>query len=143
MIKLFTNNLLSIIKRNLEISALIILILLSAVSTQIYNYNKKQIGDNYFKLLNNTYFQQSLAHILSNVEPRLNNVEHKVRPGDTINKIMLLYEIPILEIEKIRIILLKDKSIGRLKTNQILKFTIDKSNNNSLIRYLSHLKLEN
>ena len=134
MIKLFTNNLLSIIKRNLEISALIILILLSAVSTQIYNYNKKQIGDNYFKLLNNTYFQQSLAHILSNVEPRLNNVEHKVRPGDTINKIMLLYEIPILEIEKIRIILLKDKSIGRLKTNQILKFTIDKSNNNSLIR---------
>ena len=134
MIKLFTNNLLSIIKRNLEISALIILILLSAVSTQIYNYNKKQIGDNYFKLLNNTYFQQSLAHILSNVEPRLNNVEHKVRPGDTINKIMLLYEIPILEIEKIRIILLKDKTIGRLKTNQILKFTIDKSNNNSLIR---------
>ena len=58
------------IKKNKELFLLIVLILITVVSTQIYNVNKDKINKNYISLINNIYFQKNLKHILDNLEPR-------------------------------------------------------------------------
>ena len=89
------------IKKNLELILLSFLILVTITSTQIYNLNKKQINKNFYKLINNTYFQKNLKHIFDGLEPRYEITEHIVKQGETLDKILKKYQLPENEIKKL------------------------------------------
>ena len=112
------------------------LIVLSIVTTQIYNLNKKTINNNYIDLINNTYFQKTINHSLNNLSPKYKNIEHKILPGESFSKILKIYKIPELEINKVNKVLSKTNNLNKLKTNQILKFTIDQSKDNQIVVFL-------
>jgi acetyl-CoA carboxylase beta subunit len=103
---------------------------------RIYNINKNVVNENYIKLINNTYFQKSIKHVFDNLKPKSVNITHKVSEGETFNKILNSYQIPKSEVQKIINILSKENKVNKLKANQIIKFTIDKSENNKIISLL-------
>ena len=117
------------IKKNTEIAALIILILISVVSTTYYNFNKKKISDNYLSSINNIYFKKTFNHFLNNLEPRFKKINHKVSPGETFNSILEDYSINQLEIQEIKNKISKKINLNKLNTNQKIYFTVDQTNN--------------
>jgi LysM repeat protein len=125
-----------IVKKNLEFTFFLLLLIVTILSVRIYNVNKNVINQNYINLINNTYFQKSINHVFNNLEPKFIDIDHKVSKGETLNKILNNYQIPKSEIQKIIKILSKKNKVNNLKTNQIIKFTIDKSNNNKIKSFL-------
>ena len=121
---------------NIGLVFLVILMTLSLTITQSYNLHKKKINQNYINLINNIYFKKSLNYIFNNLEPKYVNIEHNILSGETFNKILNKYQIPKSEVKKIKEKLFKKSNINNLKTNQVIKFTIDKSNNNIVTSFL-------
>ena len=124
------------IQKNISIFFLLLLAIISIVSMQIYNLNKKKINQNYSDLVNNTYFQKTFNHIFDNLEPRYANVRHKITIGETFDKILNNYQIPEIEITKLKKKLSNNKSLNTLKPNQIMEFSFDRSKNNRIITFL-------
>ena len=125
-----------IIKKNLELAFLLLTIIVTILSVRIYNVNKNVINQNYINLTNNTYFQKSIKYVFDNLEPKFIEITHKVSKGETFNKILNNYKIPKSEIQKIIKILSKENKLNNLKTNQIIIFTIDQSENNKITNLL-------
>ena len=125
-----------IIKKNLEFAFLLLTIIVTILSVRIYNVNKNVINQNYINLTNNTYFQKSIKYVFDNLEPKFIEITHKVSKGETFNKILNNYKIPKSEIQKIIKILSKENKLNNLKTNQIIIFTIDQSENNKITNLL-------
>ena len=125
-----------IIKKNLELAFLLLAIIVTILSVRIYNVNKNVINQNYINLINNTYFQKSIKYVFDNLEPKFIEITHKVSKGETFNKILNNYKIPKSEIQKIIKILSKENKLNNLKTNQIIIFTIDQSENNKITNLL-------
>ena len=125
-----------IIKKNLELAFLLLAIIVTILSVRIYNVNKNVINQNYINLTNNTYFQRSIKYVFDNLEPKFIEITHKVSKGETFNKILNNYKIPKSEIQKIIKILSKENKLNNLKTNQIIIFTIDQSENNKITNLL-------
>ena len=124
------------IKKNLEFTFLLLTIIVTILSVRVYNLNKNIINQNYINLINNTYFQKSIKHVFDNLKPKFVDITHKVSKGETFNKILNNYQIPKSEIQKIIKILSKENKLNNLKTNQIIEFTIDKSENNKITNFL-------
>ena len=125
-----------IVKKNLEFAFLLLTIIVTILSVRIYNVNKNVINQNYINLINNTYFQKNIKYIFDNLEPKFIDITHKVSKGETFNKILNNYKIPKSEIQKIIKILSKENKLNKLKANQIIIFTIDKSENNKITNLL-------
>ena len=125
-----------IIKKNLEFTFLLLLIIFTIFSVKIYNVNKHVINQNYINLINNTYFQKSIKHVFDNLEPKFVDITHIVSKGETLNKILNNYQIPKNEINEIIKVLSKENKLNKLKTNQIIEFTIDRSENNKITNFL-------
>ena len=125
-----------IIKKNLEFAFLLLALIVTILSVRIYNINKNVINQNYINLTNNTYFQKSIKYVFDNLEPKFIEITHKVSKGETFNKILNNYKIPKSEIQKIIKILSKENKLNNLKTNQIIIFTIDQSENNKITNLL-------
>ena len=125
-----------IIKKNLELAFLLLALIVTIFSVRIYNVNKNVINQNYINLTNNTYFQRSIKYVFDNLEPKFIEITHKVSKGETFNKILNNYKIPKSEIQKIIKILSKENKLNNLKTNQIIIFTIDQSENNKITNLL-------
>ena len=126
---------LSNFKRNFDIFLLLIIILAAGVSIQIYNSYKSQKKENFSNILNNIYFKKTLTYMFDNFDSRYLTIEHKVSSGESLNVILEKYEIPKLEIKKIKKELSKKKNLNNLKINQLIKFTIDKSNQKKVINF--------
>ena len=118
-----------ILKQKIEVKALVFLILLSSVFTTYYNFEKNKKNENLNNLIANIYLKKSLNHIVENLEPKYEKVNHKVKQGETFDKILENYSIDNLEIEKIKKSLQKKININKLNTKQIIQFSLDKSNN--------------
>ena len=91
------------LRKNTEITALGLLLLITILSTTYYNYNKKKIYDNYKNIINNVYLKKTVNHIFNNLEPRFKKISHKIKDGETFDKILELYSVnksEILEIKK-------------------------------------------
>ena len=125
MLKHFKNR----IVKNFEIFALILLILVTVTSTTLFNYNKKNKYDTYSDFVDNIYFKKTLDHIVNNLEPKYKKIKHKVRSGETFDKILENYSIEKKEIIKIKEFLKKKINLNKLNTRQIIKFSLDKTNN--------------
>ena len=133
--KMSLRKILSNFKRNFDIFFLLIIILAAGVSIQIYNSYKSQKKENFSNILNNIYFKKTLTYMFDNFDSRYLTIEHKVSSGESLNIILEKYEIPKLEIKKIKKELSKKKNLNNLKINQLIEFTIDKSNQKKVINF--------
>mgnify|MGYP001434953628 FL=1 len=125
-----------LVKKNLEISFLFLLIIITILSTSFYNNNKNQINENYKDAISNIYFQKTINYIFNNLTPRYKEIEHKVSSGETFDKILESYSITSDEIIKIKNELKSDYNLNNLKTNFDIKFTIDESNNKEITSFI-------
>ena len=130
------NKISKLLKRNAEFTFLLLLISITIISTTFYNDRKILINENYKSLISNTYFQESIKHIISNLAPKYKNIDHKILPGETFNSILKNYSVSDFEINKIKNTLNKDYNLNNLKTNLNIKFIIDISNNNKVTSFL-------
>ena len=130
------NSLKKIIRKNGEISFLLILLFTAVFSTKFYNDNKKIITKNYKNVINNIYFKKSLTHIFNNLSPKYKNINHKISNGETFDRILSSYYISNDEIIKIKKSLNDNYNLNNLRANQIIKFTIDQSKNGKIKSFL-------
>ena len=117
------------ITKNLEIFGLVILIFITAVSTSYFNYKKNLNNQNYSNFIDNVYFKKTLNHLIDNLEPKYKKIKHKINSGETFDKILESYSIEKSEIVKIKNSLKKKVNLNKLNTKQIIKFSLDKTNN--------------
>ena len=130
------NKLTKLVKKNTEIFLLSLLVIFTIFSTTIYNNKKLETNENYKEVINNIYFQKSLKQIFDNLKPRYKSIDHKISSGETFDKILKNYSIPIGEILDIKKSLSSDHNLGNLKSNLDIKFTIDQSNNKKIMSFL-------
>ena len=130
------NKIIKLIKKNIEITFLGLLLLISISSTTFYNNNKLLVNENYKDVINNIYFQKSVNQIFDNLKPRYKSIDHKISSGETFDKILNNYSIPSEEILEIKKNLNTDYNLNNLKTNLDIKFTIDQSNNKKITSFL-------
>ena len=123
------NKILSKIKKETEIVALSLLIIVTIISTTYYNYNKKKIYNNYKDIIENVFFKKSLDHLFNNLEPKFKKIDHKISSGETFDAILESYLIEKKEIQEIKQKLSKKTNLNKLSTGQKIKFTIDQTNN--------------
>ena len=116
-------------KKNTEIFGLIILIFITAIYTSYFNYKKNlnEIANNSF--VDNIYFKKTLSHIFNNLEPKYRKIKHKIKSGETFDKILESYSIEKSEIIKIKNSINKKVNLNKLNTKQIIQFSLDKTNN--------------
>ena len=131
-----SNKIIKLIKKNIEITFLFLLLLITIVSTTFYNNNKTLVNKNYENVINNIYFQKSINQIFNNLIPRYKNISHKISSGETFDKILKNYSIPSEEILKIKKNLNSDYNLNNLKTSLDIEFTIDRSNNQKITSFL-------
>ena len=131
-----SKKIIKIIKKNIEISFLFLLLLITILSTNIYNKKKVIIDENYKNLINNIYFQKSINQIFDNLVPRYKNINHKIYSGETFDKILNNYSIPNEEINLIKSELNSEYDINNLKPNLDIIITIDQSNNKKITSFL-------
>ena len=115
--------------KNLEIFALVILIIFTGVFTTYFNYKKEVEIETYNNFIENIYFKKTINHFISNLEPKFKKIKHKIKSGETFDKILESYSINKKKILKIKSSLEKSTDLNKLNTKQILYFNIDKTNN--------------
>jgi len=130
------NKLIKLVKKNNEIFLLFLLIIFTIFSTTIYNNKKLETEKNYKEVINNIYFQKSLKQIFDSLKPRYKSIDHKISIGETFDKILNNYSIPIKETLAVKKILSSDYNLSNLKSNLDIKFTIDLSNNKKITSFL-------
>ena len=117
------------IKKNLEIFALVLIIFVTAVSTTLYNYNKNVATQNYNRFIDNIYLKKTLNHIINNLEPKYLKINHKIKSGETFDKILNNYSISKEEIIFIKENLAKKVNLNKLNTKQSIQISLDQTNN--------------
>tara|TARA_Y100000768_G_scaffold375876_1_gene347215 strand:- start:57 stop:1349 length:1293 start_codon:yes stop_codon:yes gene_type:complete len=125
MIKFLQNKLF----KKFKIFGLIILIFITGISTSYFNHKKNLHEKTYSNFIDNIYFKKTLIHILNNLEPKYKKIKHKIKSGETFDKILESYSIEKSEIIKIKNSLKKKINLNKLNTKQIIQFSLDKSNN--------------
>ena len=117
------------IKKNFEIFLLILLILLTVTLTSYFNYSKNNSKEKYNSIVDNIYLKKTLKHIVNNLEPKFKKVKHKIKSGETFDKILESYSVEKKEILKIKNSLKKKINLNKLNTKQVIQFSLDKTNN--------------
>ena len=125
MLKIFKKK----IRKNFEILLLVSLIFITAFFISYFNYTKNKSYEVYQSFIENIYFKKTLNHIVNNLEPKYKKVKHKIKSGETFDKILESYSIEKSEIIKIKNSLKKKIDLDKLKTKQIINFNLDKTNN--------------
>ena len=118
-----------LIKEKFEIFILILIIITSSISITYFNHNKNVTNQNYNDLINNIYLKKTLNNIVNNLEPKYKKVNHKIKSGETFDKILNNYSIDKKEIINIKNSLIKKININKLNTRQSIQFSVDKTNN--------------
>ena len=136
----------SIVKKNLEIFLLIFLLIITIFITQFYNFNTKKIERDYLQIIRNSYFKKTVNYFFTNLKPKFENVEYKIKTGDNLVNILNNLSVNEKDIKKI-VKLLKNTDAQNLKENQTLKLTIENNENfkgisNILIPVSKSRKLE-
>jgi len=136
----------SIVKKNLEIFLLIFLLIITIFITQFYNFNTKKIEKDYLQIFRNSYFKKTVNYFFTNLKPKFENVEYKIKTGDNLVNILNNLSVNEKEIKKI-VKLLKNTEAQNLIENQTLKLTIENNENfkgisNILIPVSKSRKLE-
>ena len=119
----------STIFKNFKILGLIILIILSIIIVIISNYQKNLNSKQYNNFINNIYLKKTINEIINNLEPRYKKYNHKIKSGETFDRILNNYSIDKDEISIIKENISKKININKLNTNQKIQITLDQTNN--------------
>ena len=122
-------NLKNKIRKNIEIFGLIFLIAITVVSTSYFNFKKNNNIQGYNNFIGNIYFKKTLSHLVDNLDPKYKKIKHKIKSGETFDKILESYSIEKSEIIKIKNSLKDKVNLNKLNTKQIIQFNLDKTNN--------------
>ena len=117
------------VSKNFEIISLVTLILIAGISTSYFNYKKNSDKQIYNNIIDNIYLNKTLKHIVKNLDPKYRKVKHKIKSGETFDKILESYSIKKEEIIKIKNSLNKNINLNKLNTNQSIQFSLDKTSN--------------
>ena len=121
-------NIKNILKKNFELSGLLFLILTTAILTIYFNYKKNISQETYNDFIDNIYLKKTLNHLIDNLDPKYKKIKHKIKSGETFDKILEKYAIKKKEVIKIKNTLKKKVNLNKLKSDQIIQFSIDKTN---------------
>ena len=113
------------IKKNTEIFALSLLIIITVVSTSFYNQSKKKIINNYKNTINNVYLKKTLNHFFNNLEPKFKVINHKITSGETFQSILKQYQVEDKEINQIKNMISKKINLNNLNSNNKISFVFD------------------
>ena len=116
-------------RKNIQILGLIFLIAITIVSTSYFNFKKNNNIQAYNNFIDNVYFKKTLSHLVDNLEPKYKKIKHKIKSGETFDKILESYSIEKSEILKIKNSLKDKVNLNKLNTKQIIQFNLDKTNN--------------
>ena len=117
------------LKKNFEIYTLVTLIFITVTFTSYFNYQKNLNDKTYISFIDNVYFKKTLNHIFNNLDPKYKKIKHKIKSGETFDKILESYSIEKSEIIKIKNSLKKKVNLNKLNTKQIIQFNLNKTNN--------------
>ena len=112
------------LRKNVEIFLLIILLIISIFITQLYNLNTKKIQKDYLDIIRNTYFKKSVNHFFSGLKPKFENIEYRVKTGDTLFNILSKLSVDKADVQKISALLSKNKAF-KFNKNQTIKLTLE------------------
>ncbi|WP_435163184.1 peptidoglycan DD-metalloendopeptidase family protein [Candidatus Pelagibacter bacterium nBUS_25] len=115
--------------KNLKISGLIFLVIFTITVAVLSNHQKSLSKNQYNNFINNIYFKKTLNEIINNLEPKYKKFNHKIKSGETFDKILNDYSIEKEEISAIKESLLKKFNINKLNTNQKIQIILDQTNN--------------
>ncbi|MDC0875774.1 peptidoglycan DD-metalloendopeptidase family protein [Candidatus Pelagibacter sp.] len=117
------------IKKKLKIFKLILIITFTLIVTLFFNYNNKTSSQNYNNFIDNVYLKKTLNYIINNLEPKYKKINHKIKSGETFDKILDNYLINKKEIIIIKKELLNKVNINKLNTNQSIQISLDQASN--------------
>ena len=115
--------------KNLRLLGLVFLIIFTILIVTYTNHQKKISGNEYNNFINNIYLKKTLNEIINSLEPRYKKYNHKIKSGETFDKILSNYSIDKEEIIAIKESLSKKFNINKLNTNQKIEIILDKTNN--------------
>jgi murein DD-endopeptidase MepM/ murein hydrolase activator NlpD len=119
----------SLFFNNSKILVLISLIILAAIFAILLNYQTGLKNQRHNNFINNIYLKKTLKEIVNNLEPKYKKYNHKIKSGETFDKILNIYSIDKQQIIAIKENLLKKININKLNTSQRIQITIDQTNN--------------
>ena len=125
MLKIFIN----IFKKKFEIFILTLISLIAISWTINFNYSKKINHQNYINFLNNIYLKKTLNDVFNKLEPKYKNINHKIKSGETFDKILEIYSINKNEINNIKKNLSTKTDLNKLNVKQNIQFTLNQSDN--------------
>jgi len=115
--------------KNIKILGLF-LVLFFTISVALFSTHQKSIiSTKYNNFFDNIYLKKTLNEIINNLEPRYKKYDHKIKSGETFDKILQGYLINKEEIKDIKESLLKKININKLNTNQRIQIVLDQTNN--------------
>ena len=116
-------------KKKIEVYTLVLIIVITSILTSVYNYNKEINAQKYNNFVNNVYLKKTLNHIIYNLVPKYKKINHKIKSGETFDKILNNYSINKEEIIIIKKNLTKKVNLNKLNTNQSIQISLDQTNN--------------
>ena len=119
----------SLFINNSKILVLISIIILALIFAILLNYQKILKDQKHNNFINNIYLKKTLKEIINNLEPKYKKYNHKIKSGETFDKILNSYSIDKQQIIAIKENLLKKININKLNTSQRIQITIDQTNN--------------
>jgi len=123
------NRIKTLIKKNTEIFALSILVLITIISTNYYNYSKKKILNEYKNLIGNIYLKKTIDNVFNNLEPKFKKIDHQISEGDTFVSVLKLYSVKDKEIKEIKKKVSSKVNLNKLKAGQKIQIIIDQKKN--------------
>ena len=123
------------IKKHFEIFFVLIIVIITTIITQLYNESKRVYENRYIDLINNLYFQKTINHIINEIQPKFDYVEHRVAQNESLNSIFSEYKVSSNEASLLEKNLKNNNSFRNLRVGQLIKFTVDRSNNSIVNLY--------
>jgi murein DD-endopeptidase MepM/ murein hydrolase activator NlpD len=117
------------IRKNIEISSLIFLIIITILSTVYFNYKKKINEKNYNSFIDNVYLKKTLNSIIDQLEPKYKKIYHLIKKGETFDRILNGYSIDKNEITVLKKALSKKVDLNKMNTKQSIRFSLDQTTN--------------
>ena len=114
---------------NSRIILLVFLIIFTTIIATFSTYQKKINNNKFNDLISNTYLKKTLREIVNNLEPKYKTYNHRIKSGETFDKILNGYSIDKEQVKAIKENLSKKTDINKLNTNQRIQITVDQTNN--------------
>ena len=114
---------------NSRIILLVFLIIFTTIIASFSTYQKKINNNKFNDLISNTYLKKTLREIVNNLEPKYKTYNHRIKSGETFDKILNGYSIDKEQVKAIKENLSKKTDINKLNTNQRIQITVDQTNN--------------